>query len=70
MRSKEGRPSPPVDPLLVAQAVAVAVAVAVALSLTLTLPLAVGVSAAPLVGIVGEATQLLQKGRLVRLGYG
>ena len=68
MRSKEGRPSPPVDPLLVAQAVAVAVAVA--LSLSLTLPLAVGVSAAPLVGIVGEATQLLQKGRLVRLGYG
>ena len=45
-------------------------AVAVALSLSLTLPLAVGVSAAPLVGIVGEATQLLQKGRLVRLGYG
>ena len=68
MRSKEGRPSPPVNPLLVAQAVAVALALS--LSLSLSLPLAVGVSAAPLVGIVGEATQLLQKGRLVRLGYG
>ena len=44
-------------------------ALTLALTLTLTLPLAVGVGAAPLVGVVGEATQLLQQGHLAQLRH-